>query len=671
MATQTIRQSAFTMGEVDVITWKRTDFADYLKAAQKLQNAEIGTTGLAKKRKGSISLINVLQYAEDNSKIYEFTDKNGNYYLVLSANLSFHIFTISGDSLVFYQTVASTYDSQDLLSLDYTEDNDTLIFSIGNKKPSRIFIQTYAPVVFEFEELNIFPFPAYDFGTINYDGFTVSLTGNTTTVTFQFTGLASDPGFTTEWIGGQIIGGGLSVEDPLGYGIISNVIPWNGSTVVFTVDVKIPFKISGSSTKGSGYSVRQPAWSDTLGWPKKIAFYQNRLWFGNSASLQNNVFGSQIGKPINFDVGVGGDTDAIIYSIGQTNTGGITWINPGKQLEIYTKNFEFVAPQDVNTALTPSTFTIRVQDAYGSSDTCKPLNYTNDSYYVSKTGKAFINYRFDGIGQAYTSTNMSIASSHLIKQPKNRALLRGTDSSQDNFVYMLNNDSTLTTFQFTFQTGLGAFTPSTFQNDEDGNPIIGVLDIATINNEIYFLKKYELNGNYVIEKFVNDIKIDSYINSTMNSLGLVSGLSDLNGYLVTVIFNNQDYGQYTVQDGEINVFNPRESSGPVKVGLLYPFKIETMYLFDGPNRSSWYKKITEINVDYFNSINFFVNGIFVPYQTFEQTQAGLPPIPQTGTQTIYPVDGYNQFSNITIEQNSPFDIQILSIDYKIKATTVS
>lgn len=671
MATRTVRQSSFSMGEVDVVNYKRTDFKDYLRAAQSLLNVEISSTGGAKKRKGTKGLLNVNNYVDPNSTGYELVDKNGNYYIVLSSNLNFHIFTVVGDVLTFYQTVPVPYTSSDLKSLDYTEDNDSIVFTIGNIKQSRIYVQSYSPVIFAYEELNIFPFPAKDFGNIVYDSFTVSLTGDSTTITFEFTGLASDPGFTTAWIGGQIVGGGETPEDPLGYAIISDVIPWDGSKVEFTGDVRIPFKIAGSSTKGSSYVVKQPAWSDELGWPKKVALFQNRLWFGNSDSLRSDIFGSQINKPVNFDVGVGADTDAIIYSIGQTNTGGITWINAGKQLEIYTKNFDFVSPQDVNAALTPSTFTIRQQDAYGSSNTFKPINYINDSYYVAKTGNSFIDFSFDGIGQAYTATNISIAASHLIKNPTNRALLRGTDSSQDNFVYLLNNDETITTFQFAQQTGLGAFTPIQFEQDNNGNPIIEVLDIFTINNEVYMIKRYTLNNNYVIEKFVEDVKFDSYIDSTMNELGLVTGLDELNSYEVVVFFDDQDFGQYTVVNGEINVFNPNEFSGPVKVGLQYPVRIVPMFLYDGPDKSSWIKKITEINVDYFNSINFFVNGTQVPYQTYEDVQAQIPPQPQTGTANIRPVGGWNKYSTFAIEQDSPFDLQILGIDYHIIAANLS
>lgn len=670
MATRTVRQSRFTMGEVDEINWKRTDFEDYLSAAQSLLNAEIGTTGLAKKRPGTKALLDVGRYATPNSKIYEFSDNFSNYYLILSAPNFMHIFAINGDELDFYQSVETSYDAETLLLLDYTEQSDSIVFTTGAYEPSRLYIESYDPAVFVFEELNIFPFPAYDFGNINYDNFTAELSGDTTTATFKFTGLTSDPGYTEDWVGGQIIGGGEIAEQPIGYGIITAVVPFNGTEVSFTLDVRVPFKIPGS-TKGSEYSVRQPSWSDTLGWPKKVSNYQNRFWYGNTEALPTSLFGSQINKPVNFDVGTGEDTEAIIYSLGQSNTGGITWINPGKQLEVYTLNFEFVAPQDVNTALTPETFTIRQQDAYGSSPAFKPINYTNDSYYSNRTGKSFINYRFDGVGQAYTSTNISIASGHLIKQPKNRALIRGTDSSQDNFVYLLNSDNTITAFQFAMQGGLAAFTPFVFEEDEDGNSIINTLDIFTINNEVYLLKYYVLSEKYAIEKLQQEYKIDSYLDLTMSIDGEVLGLQLLEGYTVSVLFDSQDYGQYLVQNGKINVFNPNQDSGVVQVGLIYPFEIRTMYIYAGSNKSNWEKHLTEINIDYYQSLDFYINGKLVPYQTFSNTQQQLPPVPQTGTAVYYPVRGWNRFDTVTITQNAPFDIQILAIDYQVSAQIVS
>ncbi|MGA1049285.1 MAG: hypothetical protein ACO3UU_14870, partial [Minisyncoccia bacterium] len=160
MGTRTVRQNSFSMGEVDVVNWKRTDFQDYLKAAQSLLNVEITSTGGAKKRKGTKGLLNVNNFIDPNSNGYEFVDKDDNYYIILSSNLNFHIFTVVGDVISFYQSVPVPYTTNDLKNLDYTEYNDSIVFTIGNVKQSRIYVESYNPVVFAYEELAIYPFPA-------------------------------------------------------------------------------------------------------------------------------------------------------------------------------------------------------------------------------------------------------------------------------------------------------------------------------------------------------------------------------------------------------------------------------------------------------------------------------------------------------------------------------
>ncbi|WP_010597620.1 hypothetical protein [Rickettsiella massiliensis] len=72
MATELIRQTMFSSGEVDSINYHRTDFKDYLTAAQSLLNIEVGTTGLAKKRKGT-KFLTQTKNSDPNAKLYSFS----------------------------------------------------------------------------------------------------------------------------------------------------------------------------------------------------------------------------------------------------------------------------------------------------------------------------------------------------------------------------------------------------------------------------------------------------------------------------------------------------------------------------------------------------------------------------------------------------------------------
>lgn len=704
MGTQMVRQTMFTTGEVDVVTWKRTDVNEYITAAQSLLNMEVGTTGLAKKRKGSQFTLNATAYASPRSRMYEFVDENGDYYLVMSADQQFHIFdaptdrvqvitargndvvTIRGTNVVarssvfnFVQSIPAPYRTADLDEIDYAQDNDTLILTHPRYAPGRIYISSYSPLTFAFQYLDIYPLPAYDFNNFNYNNYTVSLSVVGNILTFVMTNPSGNSEFTTAWIGGQILGGGATDLDPVGYAIITNVVTV-GATTTFTAIIQIPFKTTGFATQGSQYSVKQPVWVAppafptpnpvVTGYPAKVLFFQNRLWVANTNTLPNTVFGSKINQPINYDVGTGRDTDAIVYTIGQTNSGAILWMNGGKQLEIFCENYEFAAPQDQNAGLTPSTFSVRQQTSYGSSRTLKPQSYINDSYFSSKTGKALLNYHFNGVGLAYTSTNISAASSHLVKNPRNRALLRGSDTSQDNFIYFLNpDDNTITTFQFASEYKLAALTPMVFQDD------VELVDIVTIDNQVYVLKFYDLTNQYIIERLVEDypstiVKFDSVQEFSMASSGLVTGLERFNGYTVQVVFENQDFGAYLVENGEITVDNPDELVGSVFIGLLYDVELKPMYYFAGTAAAPFMKQVSRIYVDYYQSLDFEINGTLVPYQNFADIQAGLPLQPQTDTAIIAPVSGYQRFDTLTITQSSPFDLQILSIGYQIDMAVI-
>ncbi len=697
-----VRQTSFLAGQVDEVTWKRTDIPEYLTAAQSLLNAEVGTTGLARKRKGTTFRINVTGQAVFTSTMYEFIDKNGVYYIVMGGDKFFYVYTVPNPqefvidyndnfvidyqgnnvvyneaNVVFYQAIPVDYTQADLQGIDYTQDNDTLIISSPNYPPGRIFIDSYSPLHFAFEYLDIYPLPAFDFNQINYNNTTVTLvgtglSGSVLIVTFQMMPFGPGiPPFTNAWIGGQIVGGGTTELSPIGYGIITAVAQAT-TTVVFTVLVQVAFNVATYSTIGSQWSIRQPAWVRDLGnpwglgYPAKTLYFQNRLWFAQTALLPGTIFGSKLNQPISFDVGTGLDTDAIIYTIGQTNSGAILWLNGGKQLEIYCSNYEFACPQNEDVGLTPGTFSIRQQSSYGSSLDLKPQTYLNDSYFVQKTGRSMINFHFTGVGLSYQSTNVAPQSQSLMKNPNNRALLRGSDVSQDNFIYLQNPDNTLTAFQFATEIKLAALTPIVFEEN------IQLIDIVAVENFVYILKYYALTAQFIIERMDAGVFIDSQQNFLMGDDGLVTGLERFNGYTVQVVYQNQDYGQYLVVLGEITVHNPLQNVGTVQIGLLYDVEIKPMYPYFSATSAPFEKQVDRIYIDYYLSLDFQINGILVNYQNFHDIQLGLPLVPQTDTAIFSPVSGYNRFDgeSIVITQSSPFDLQILSIGYQIDMAVI-
>lgn len=674
MSTQVVSQSAFNAGEVDEIFWKRTDLPGYLRGAVALQNMETTYTASIRKRRAT-RFCAVATHATVLSQLYPFQDKYGNSYILLAYNERLDI--IETLTFTVIQTLTVPYISTDIVNLDYDNNNDVMVITHQEYPTARIYVSDYGtgPYTFTYQVLDIYPQPGYDFNNIDYNQFAVNIAVVGTVLTFKFTGLASDPGFTSAWVGGIIIGGGTSIESPLGYAIIT-AVSYAANVTTFTATVYQPFQTTSYIPIGNGYSVRQPVFTAALGYPAVVAYYQNRLFLGNTQSLNDVLFGSRINAFTNFDIGVGGDVDALIYNIGKSGTGGIVAINPGKQLEIYTKNYEFVCPQEQSVGLTPATFSIRQQSANGSNGIMKPVSYLNDTYYTSKSGSSIVNFHFNGVGLAYVSTNVSIASQHLVNNPVNRALQRSTAGSQNSYIYFLNQDRSVTSFQFTSEfkddaVPVAALTPVTFDDD------VIVIDILGLDDEVYFLKYYSLTETYILEIFDdqilssdNQIFLDGIVSATMNSDGIIMGLDNYSGYIVTVVFDGQDFGNYLVSEGEVQANNPDGYSGDVYVGLQFPVNIQTMDYFAGVQATDAFKLNTRLYVDYYRSLDFYVNGIQVQYQTFEDIQNNVPIHVQSGTQIQGVSGAWNRYAHTTITQNSPYDLQISAIRYQIAAALV-
>ncbi len=668
MSTQMVRQTKFTLGEVDQVNWRRTDQALYMAATQRMQNMEASLTAVVRKRRGFQFLADTNTFAIPEMQSYEFKDNNGQYYIIFAVNLEFLIYYgETGDvntAWTLYQTVTTPYLAADLFDLDYSNDNDSLVFAHGDYPMARLYVSSYSPsVVFSYSILNIYPLPAYDFGLINYNNFVATFSVSGANIfTLQFTGLSGDPGFTSAWIGGEVIGMGASANVPAGYGIIATV-GYAAGVVTFTGPVIVNFG-TPYGTIGSQYIVRQPVFNAEFGYPETCLVYQNRLWVGGIRTLPQTIFGSRLNTLVSFDVGTGRDTDAIIYKIGIPNTGNIVSLNAGKQFEIYTENNELVCPQGPGQGLTQGTLAIRQQTSYGSSGIMKPVTYLNDSFYAAKAGKSIQQFHFNGIGQDYSSKNVSELASHLVNTPIGRALQRSDTVSQDNYLYFLNLDKTITSFQFDTGQKVAALSPVVLSQG------IQCINIVSIDNQIVALVYLPLTEQYQLWGLDETIFMDGWKQFVVGANNVIDGLAQWNGYTFTLRHGTNEYDNYLVVDGQITVSNELVPGDVVQLGLTFDVVLETMYIYAGPNLMDAYKRVTKIYVDYYNSLAFQVNGVTVPYQKYTALQDQTPLVPESGQYKTGCADGWKQEQTILVTQHNSFDLQIQSISYQVTSRLI-
>ena len=96
-------------------------------------------------------------------------------------------------------------------------------------------------------------------------------------------------------------------------------------------------------------------------------------------------------------------------------------------------------------ALTPTNTRIRRQTPYGASYV-KPLPFDGGTIYVQNTGTSVREFVFTDEESAYTSTPLSLISSHLISSPTHITTSKGAFSRPEQYAFIVNDDGTLAIF---------------------------------------------------------------------------------------------------------------------------------------------------------------------------------------------------------------------------------
>ncbi len=357
---------------------------------------------------------------------FEF-NKEQTYIIVISDKMFF----VLKDGALQERIPAPEYTSTRISEINWTQSADTAILVHEDIPPHKLVRVSdtnwlFNPIVFD----NI---PIYDFtptasnpaGTI-----TPSATDGVITLTASgtpFTNAATDVH--------QIVDGG---------GGRARVIEFLTTATVKAVTL-IPFYDTTAIANGAwvyeeGYA---NAWSTAQGWPKSCTFHDGRLWFGGSKQLPQTLWASKVGLFFDFDKGQIFDDDAIEVTLDTDQVNEIVNLFSQRTLQIFTSGAEFAVFQSTGIAITPTTIDIRRQTQEGSEKGVRPSIVEGATIYLKRGGAAILEFIFNDLEQAYTSSQLTVASSHLIITPIDMAIDRSNADNEASLLYIVNSDGTM------------------------------------------------------------------------------------------------------------------------------------------------------------------------------------------------------------------------------------
>ncbi len=220
-----------------------------------------------------------------------------------------------------------------------------------------------------------------------------------------------------------------------------------------TVDGIVKITAYTNPTTATGLVIRQIAktaatltwsegsWSDYRGWPSAVAFYEDRLALGNTATEPQTSWMSKTGEYTNFGISDPlVDSDSISVVLPSRKLNGIKSFVPIKELLVLTSGAEATIGSGSGEPISPLTVTQRIHGVRGSNG-IDPVVIGNRAVYAQPQGTALRDIGFDYTSDGFSGDDISIVSAHLFRG--HNIVDLAYQQEPDSIIWALRNDGIL------------------------------------------------------------------------------------------------------------------------------------------------------------------------------------------------------------------------------------
>ena len=652
--------SSFNRGELDPRLVGRKDLQAYYAGAREATNVVTLVQGGMRRRNGTEFI-----HEDDDGRIFNFSFSTSVNYCLLFTDLQFEVFKDGVSQAV----VVTPYTLAQLKEIDFIQSADTaLLFheDVPSQEISRTSDTVWAIGAITFVNQPQYnfndtssPTPTSEIQHANFgaenegDRYRISLEGALT----DEIAYAGDAGTNEENIRTALIAlfntggeGSITVAETVAseYDITfsdDSARPWGLMTFTPVYTKDLAFEVAVTRTQ-TGVAKSEDVWSATRGYPSVGTFHEARLWLGGSTARPSTIWGSKVNQFFDFNKGKARDDEGIDVTLDTDQVNAVTGLFSNRTLQVFTSGAEFSVP---TSPITPENVAILPQTNYGSKKV-RPVTIDGVTLFVQRTGKAIRSFFFAEDTQSFNSTSTSVLASHLVSNPIEMAVSRGTSSVDANYAYILNDDGGLAVYNSLASEDVQGFT----RWRTDGQ----IVSVTVVDDLLYTYVKRTVGGvdTYFLEREGPSLTTDSSASST--STDTLSGLTHLEGEIIDVIADGAYQGRFTVAAGVITIDRQADL---ITGGLNFVPLIETMPLNiglqNGPN-AALPKRIVRAGVELFES-----NGVLVNGQRIADKTMGVdvfdPPIPNTGLERIF-LQGWDVEATLIITQEEPMPLTLLA-----------
>jgi hypothetical protein len=430
----------------------------------------------------------------------------------------------------------------------------------------------------------------------------------------------------------------------------------------------IPESSVGSSNANTRWSLG--AFGGDQGFPKAVAFYEQRLYFAGTTGRPQTIFGSKSADFENHTPGTE-DDDAVNITIASDQVNVIRHLLPARFLQILTTSSEFTLSGGTgSTPVTPTNVNVLRETTFGTSDV-RPVRAGNSTILIQKGQEKVKEITFNLDTDGLLGVDLSILADHI---PRGGLIDMMWQQEPELILWFVHNDGRLVGLTYDRANAAIGWHDHTIGGSGVVESITAIPSGA--EDQVYISVKRTIDGSTVrhIEylksiDFGTDVAdaffVDSGLTYSGSATTSITGLNHLEGETVSVLADGSTHGDVTVSGGAITL---DRSASKVHIGYSYTSTIETLRMEAGAEdgiSQGKIKRIHGVTVRFLDTVGAEVgpdtaNLDRIPFRDSSMDMDTAVPM-FSGDKEIFFPSGYDNDARVVVRQSQVLPMTITAI----------